>query len=82
MPNSAWCAPDDHTFCPFTIQSSPSRTAVVRSDARSEPASGSLKSWHQISSPRRSGRSHRVFCSSVPYAISVGPASMMPMRNW
>ena len=31
--------------------SSPSRTARVRSDARSEPASGSLKPWHQRSRP-------------------------------
>ena len=51
MPRCEWCAPDDQTFCPFTIQSSPSRYADVRSDARSDPAPGSLKSWHQISSP-------------------------------
>ena len=37
-------------------QSSPSRTARVRSPARSEPAPGSEKSWHQTSSPRRAGR--------------------------
>ena len=41
-----------HVFWPFTIQSSPSRTADVRSDARSEPAFGSEKPWHQMSSPR------------------------------
>ncbi len=29
-------------FCPVMTHSSPSRTARVRSDARSEPASGSL----------------------------------------
>ena len=32
------------TLPPVTTYSSPSRVAVVRSDARSEPASGSLKS--------------------------------------
>ena len=39
-----------HTFWPLTIHSSPSRTARVLSPATSEPAPGSLKSWHQISS--------------------------------
>ena len=53
---SACRAPDVHTFWPFTTSSSPSRSALVRSAARSEPASGSLNSWHQTSSPRRSGR--------------------------
>ena len=33
-------------FWPLTTHSSPSRTAVVRSEARSEPASGSEKPWH------------------------------------
>ena len=44
------------TFWPLTIHSSPSRTAVVDSEATSEPAPGSLNSWHQISSPVNSGR--------------------------
>ena len=30
-----------HTFCPLTTYSSPSRTARVRSDGRSDPAPGS-----------------------------------------
>jgi len=55
IPKSAWCAPEFHTFCPFTTHSSPSRTARVVSPARSEPAPGSEKSWHQISSPRNIG---------------------------
>ena len=41
---SAWFAKDDHTFWPFTRQPSPSGVARVASDARSEPAPGSLKS--------------------------------------
>ena len=44
---------DVQTLCPSTIQSSPSRTAFVRSEARSLPASGSEKPWHQRSAPRR-----------------------------
>ena len=35
-------APDVHTFWPLTTHSSPSRTAVVRTAARSDPAPGSL----------------------------------------
>ena len=37
-------------------QPSPSSTARVRSEARSEPASGSLKPWHQITSPAAMAR--------------------------
>ena len=54
--------------------------ARVFSDARSEPASGSEKSWHQISSAVRIDGSQRAFCSSVPCASSVGPARLMPTR--
>src|SRR5439155_722278 len=50
MPHFARCARVVHTFCPVTIHSSPSRTARVESPATSEPAPGSEKSWHQISS--------------------------------
>ncbi len=50
-----------HTFCPLTTHSSPSHTAVVLTFARSEPASGSLNSWHQNSSPVNAGRSQRRF---------------------
>ena len=56
MPNWLSCAPEFQIFEPLTIHSSPSRTARVPSDARSLPASGSLKSWHQISSAASSGK--------------------------
>ena len=42
-------------FWPVMRQPSPSRRAAVCSDARSEPASGSLKPWHQMTSPRAIG---------------------------
>ena len=42
-----------HTFWPFTTHSSPSRTARVAREARSDPEPGSLNSWHQTSSPER-----------------------------
>ena len=43
-PRSAMCAWVVHTFWPLTTHASPSRCALVRSDARSLPASGSLNS--------------------------------------
>ena len=52
MPKWQYWAPVVQIFWPFTIQWSPSLRALVRSPARSEPAAGSLNSWHQISSPR------------------------------
>ena len=55
MHHFEYCAPLVHTFWPVTTHSSPSLTARVFSDARSEPASGSEKPWHQISSPERIG---------------------------
>ena len=67
-----------HTFCPFRIHSSPSRTADIASEARSEPAPGSLSSWHHFSSLRTSGGRKRRHCSSVPYAKSAGAALLRP----
>ena len=40
-------------FWPLMTQCSPSSRAVVFSEARSEPALGSEKPWHQNSSPAR-----------------------------
>lgn len=52
----------------------------MRSAARSDPASGSLKPWHQTSSPRRIGGSQRARCSAVPSAAIVGPACNSPTK--
>ena len=50
----AYCPHDTHVFWPLSTKSpSSSTTACVRSDARSDPASGSEKPWHQISSADR-----------------------------
>lgn len=38
---SASCANEVQIFCPLTMKSSPSATALVRRLARSEPAEGS-----------------------------------------
>src|SRR3954470_6856077 len=74
-------ASDPHvvqTFCPLTIHSSPSSTARVASDARSEPAPGSLNNWHHFSSLRTIGGRNRRFCSSVPYANNAAAVLFSP----
>jgi hypothetical protein len=78
IPNAANCAAEVQTFCPLTIQSSPSRIARVDSEARSEPDPGSLNSWHQISSAVMIFCRYRSFCSFVPCSMMVGPASPTP----
>ena len=69
--NCATCAKLVHTFCPLTTRKSPSTAARVWRPARSEPAFGSEKPWHQITSPRRIAGRCAAFCSSVPHAIKV-----------
>ena len=73
------CANDDQTFWPLTTKWSPSWIALVRTAARSEPAPGSEKPWHQISSVERIASSRAFFCSSVPWAMIVGPAIPSPI---
>ncbi len=60
------CAQLVQIFWPETTNSSPSATARVRSDARSEPAFGSENPWHQMSSPDRSRGSSSRRCRSLP----------------
>ncbi len=79
MPLAARCARLVQIFWPWSSQPPSTLVALVRNDARSEPASGSEKSWHQISSPVRIGRRKRSFCSSVPNSMIVGPARSSPM---
>ena len=52
----------------------------MTSPDRSEPAPGSLKSWHQISCALTMAGSHRRHWSGVPCARSVGPARLIPTR--
>ena len=51
----AKCARLVHTLWPLMIQLSPSRTADACTLARSLPAFGSEKPWHQISSAAKRG---------------------------
>ncbi len=64
-------APDVHTFWPLTSQPPSTLVALVFTPAASEPASGSLKSWHQIHSWRRVGGTQRCTWSSSPCWIRV-----------
>jgi hypothetical protein len=54
IPQSATRPLEHHTFWPWSTQESPSGTAEVDNDARSDPAPGSLKSWHQTRVPSAS----------------------------
>jgi hypothetical protein len=78
MPKSAPTAWLDQTFCPLMTQRSPSRSARVVKPARSEPAPGSLKSWHQAARPSRMGGTKRWICSGVPCVRMVGAAIKRP----
>ena len=51
MPHSATCATEVQIFWPLSFQPPSTRSAFICSAARSEPAPGSQKSWHQIISP-------------------------------
>ena len=55
-----------HSLVPLRIQSSPSRLAVVRMPAGSEPKSGSVRPKQPIASPAAIRGSHSCFCSSEP----------------
>jgi hypothetical protein len=55
-----------HCFEPEIRQPSPSCRAAVRSEPASEPASGSVRAKAPRVSPRASGGTKRLRCSSVP----------------
>src|SRR5581483_11641707 len=70
---SAWSATvayEIQFFCPFRTYTSPSRRAVERIEATSDPAPGSVSPKQASFSPFACGVSQRCFCSSVPYLSS------------
>ena len=74
IPKPAPSAPDENHLWPSITQSSPSRTARVRSVVGSEPGtSGSVMEKNDRSSPATSGRSQRSFCSGVPNRCRISP---------
>ena len=66
------------TFCPSMTHPPASSRAWVRTEARSEPASGSLKPWPQNSSAAVIRGRNRAFCSAVPNISRVGPNRSCP----
>ncbi len=74
IPQSARSATEVHTFWPVSRQPPSTRSARVRSEARSEPEPGSENSWHHTSSPRSDGVTNRSRCASVPCSRIVGSA--------
>ena len=72
MAQSASLARDVQIFWPVSRQPAPSwpspsaRSARVVRPARSEPAPGSLNSWHQVISPRSVAGRKRSCCAAVP----------------
>ena len=74
----AYCPHETHVFWPETTKWSSCSTARVRREARSEPASGSLNPWHQISSAERIDGMWRRRCSSLPKRSSEGPSTSSP----
>ena len=70
---SPYCPSVVQVFCPLTTHSSPSLTARVRSEARSEPASGSEKPWLHQMSRLAVGARKRSLSSSLPNCASTGP---------
>src|SRR3954454_9709722 len=62
----AVAASDVQIFWPLITHSPPSRWALVRSPARSEPAPGSENPWHHLSSPLTIRGRNSSFCCGVP----------------
>ena len=81
MPQSARSATEFQTFWPVSRQPPSTRSARIRSEARSEPAPGSENSWHQVSSPSSDGRTNRSRCASVPCCRIVGTAQPAITRS-
>ena len=68
-------------FEPLMTQSPPSRRAVVRIAATSDPAPGSLMPIDAIFSPRMAGARNSRFCSGVPRASMTERANSMWARR-
>jgi hypothetical protein len=78
-PHWAMWAVEIQILRPSSTYSSPSRRAEQRRLARSLPASGSEKPWHQCSSAERMPGSQRRCCSGVPHLMIMGPICQMPL---
>src|SRR4051794_13522119 len=63
---SAYCASVVQVFWPLMIYLSPLRSALVLSEARSDPEPGSEKPWHHQSSTLAMRGKNCFFCASLP----------------
>ena len=70
-PRWQYCAPEVQTFWPLTTQPPSTGSPRVLTAAASEPASGSLNSWHQTYSPIRVLSTQRSTWSGVAYWFTV-----------
>ena len=70
-PRWQYWAPEVQTFWPLTSQPPSTRTPLVLTAAASDPASGSLKSWHQTNSPISVRSTQRSTWSGVAYWLTV-----------
>ena len=76
---SAPWEPPMKILVPLITYSSPSRTASVCVEARSEPASGPVRSCQVTVSPRKIGGRSRRFCSSLPQTRMLAPPRLPPL---
>ncbi|TWG99228.1 hypothetical protein L615_002700000090 [Nocardioides sp. J9] len=79
-PQCARAAREHQIFCPLSTQPprASSRRAVDFSEARSDPASGSLQHWAQTRSPVAIDGRKRSCCSFVPCSKMIGASRKMP----
>ncbi len=77
---AASLASEVQIFWPVSRQPPAAGSARVVSPARSEPAPGSLNSWHQMISPRKVAGRKRACCSGVPYWTRAG-TTQAPMAS-
>ncbi len=63
---SAYCARVVQVFWPLMMYLSPLRSALVFSEARSDPEPGSEKPWHHQSSTLAMRGRYCCFCFSLP----------------
>ena len=80
-PRWQYWAPLVHTFCPLTTQPPSTRVPRVVTAAASDPASGSLNSWHQTYSPisvLKTQRSTWSGCGVLVHRHDVPPGDAEP----
>jgi len=73
-------APEMKALLPAITQRSPSRRALVRSDAASEPASGSVRQYDASLAPRASGTPHSAAIPGGANVVTIHVAILWMVR--